>query len=493
MRAGRSDPLSFALSLSEGVLQPRMRAVLRQAQHERWRALTFALTLSACIGPRPPAPPAAAVAPPPAWRTALGPTAPIRADWWAAFGDPVLTTLVERALANNVDVLAAAARIEEARAQFRLARAQLSPTIGGSLPPTAGQTLSPFGTPSDAIGAQPAVTISYDLDLFGRLRQLSRAAQAQVLASEASRDTVRLATASAVASGYVLLRALDRRLEVARETLAARSDALRIARRRAETGYTSALELHQAEGEYRSTEALAAAASLAVTRQENALSVLLGDAPQAIPRGAPIDRLLAPAIPDGLPSDLLRRRPDIFAAEQTLVAADRTLDSARAAMLPNLALTGSAGVALSTALANPVGVFTVGASVLSPIFDAGRLRAQADTAAARRDQAAFAYRRTALVAFREVDDSLAGVRRSGEQANASAAQRDALAAALNNARNRYRAGYSSYLEQLDAQRGLLSAELTLIGAESDRLAAYVALYQAMGGGWSPADVAAVDR
>ena len=455
--------------------------------------LAGASLLSACIGPRPSAPVAAQVVPPPAWRTALGPGAPIRADWWTAFGDPVLTALVERALANNVDLLSAATRIEEARAQFRLARAQLSPTVGGNAPTTTGQTLSPFGTPSDAIGAQPQVTASYDLDLFGRLRQLSRAAQAQALASEASRDTVRLATAAGTASGYVLLRALDQRVVVAQATLAARADALRIARRRAETGYTSNLELHQAEGEYRSTEQLLAAAQLAVTRQENALSLLVGDAPGPIARGLPIDRLLAPAIPDGLPADLLRRRPDLVSAEQTLVAADRTLDAQRAAMLPNLALTGSAGVVLSTALANPVGVFSIGASVLSPIFDAGRLRAQADTATARRDQAAFAYRRAALVAFREVDDALAGVRRSGEQAIASAAQRDALAAALNNARNRYRAGYSSYLEQLDAQRGLLSAELTLIGAESDRLTAFVALYQAMGGGWSPADVAAVGR
>ncbi len=461
-----------------------------------WRtaaALPLALLATACIGPRPEAPAATAVAPPPAWRTALGPGTPIRADWWSAFGDPVLTQLVGRALANSPDLGAAAARIDEARAAARLARAQQTPLVNGSAPGTTGQTVGALGTPIDAIGAQPAVSISYDLDLFGRLRQASRAAQAQLLASEASRDTVRLAIASSVATGYITLRALDQRLAVARQTLDARAEGLRIARRRAETGYTSNLELRQAEAEYHATEQLVPAAELSISRQENALSLLLGDVPGPIPRGLPLDRLAAPAIPDGLPADLLRRRPDLYQAEQTLVATDRSLDSARAAMLPNLALTGSAGVVLSSALADPIAVFSIGASVLSPIFDGGRLGAQADAATARRDQAAFAYRRTALQAFREVDDSLAGVRRSGEQANAFAAQRDALAGALRNASNRYRAGYSAYIDQLDAQRGLLTAELSLVQARADRLTAYVTLYQAMGGGWSRDDAAIVRR
>ncbi len=449
--------------------------------------------LAGCIGPRPAPPAGVAVVPPPAWRTALGPGAPIRADWWNAFGDPVLAGLVARALANSPDLGSAAARVEEARAAVRLARAQQAPLVSAGVPLTDGQTVSPLGRPSDAIGAQPLVQASYDLDLFGRLRQASAAARAQALASEGARDTVRLAIASGVATGYITLRSLDQRLRVARDTLAARAEALRIARRRATTGYTSNLELRQAEGEYHAAEQLVPQAELLVTRQENALSVLIGDAPGPIARGLPIDRLLAPAIPDGLPADLLRRRPDLFQAEQTLVATDRSLDSARAAMLPGVSLTGSAGVVLSTALANPIGVFSVGGSILSPIFDAGRLRAQADAAAARRDAAAFAYRRTALTAFREVDDSLAGVLRSGQQAIALAAQRAALAGALRNASNRYRAGYSSYIDQLDAQRGLLTAELTLIQAQADRLSAYVTLYQALGGGWSREDVAVTTR
>jgi len=337
------------------------------------------------------------------------------------------------------------------------------------------------------------VQASYDLDLFGRLRLASAAAQAQALASEGARDTVRLALVSSVASGYITLRGLDRRLAIARETLAARAEALRIARRRAETGYTSRLEQRQAEGEYHATEQLVEAAQLAITRQENALSLLVGDTPTTIARGATLEALATPAIPDGLPADLLRRRPDLFQAEQTLVAADRSLDSARAALLPSVSLTGSVGLVLSTALSDPVGVFSLGGSVLSPLFDGGRLRAQERGAIARRDTAAFTYRRTALSAFREVEDALAGVLRFGQQADAVAAQRDALAGALVNASERYRAGYTSYLEQLDAQRGLLNAELALAQARADRLTAYVALYQAMGGGWSRADVEAVQR
>jgi multidrug efflux system outer membrane protein len=446
--------------------------------------LALSSGLAACAGPRPGPPPAASFTPPAIWRTTAGPAAPIAADWWQALGDPVLTGLIARALAANDDLAIAATRVEEARAGARLARAQLSPQIGGNGGTSAGQALSPFGTASDAVGAQPGVTISYDLDLFGRLRQAGRAAAAQALASEGARDTVRLAVVTGVATGYVTLRGLDARLAIARSTLAARAEALRIARRRFEVGYSSRLELRQAEADYRATEVLIPQAELAIRRQEDSLSLLLGDNPGPIPRGAALDRLTVPPVPGGLPADLLRRRPDLWQAEQTLVAADRSLDSARAALLPNVTLTGSAGVVLSTALANPVGLFSLGGSVLAPLFDAGRVRAQADAAAARRDAAAFGYRRAALTAFREVEDSLAGVTRAGEQATVLEAQRTALAGALVNATERYRAGYSPYLEQLDAQRGLLSADLALVQARIDRLVAAVTLYQAMGGGWT---------
>lgn len=454
-------------------------------------ATLLPLALAACVspGPRRSPPPAAAVTPPAGWRTpTVAPTvAAVAPDWWRVFGDPALTGLIERALANNVDLAIAVSRVEEARAAEALSRAQLLPQIGGQASESQGQTLSPFGTPSRSASLQPALTASYDLDLFGRLRQASRAARAQLLASAGARDTVRLATIASTATGYVTLRALDQRLAIARATLAARADALRIARRRYETGYSSRLEFRQAQGEYAATAQLVPAAELAIARQENALALLTGDAPRAISRGLALDAIVRPAIPAGLPADVLRRRPDLFQAEQTLVAADRTLDSQRAAFLPNVTLTGSAGLILSTALADPVGVFSLGGSVLAPIFDGGRLRAQERAATARRDQAAFAYRKAALTAFREVDDALAGVLFTARQASALTDQEAAARGALQNASNRYRAGYSGYLEQLDAQRALLTAELALVQAQADRLTSYVALYQAMGGGWTNVD------
>ena len=453
-----------------------------------WPLLCVAL--AGCVGARPPAPATSAVAPPPGWRTPIADTRPIPDAWWQGFADPALDAVVAAAQANNVDLAIAVARVEEARAQFRLARAQQAPSIDGGIGVSQSRSVSAFGLPSEATGAQPLVQAAYDTDLFGRLRNASAAARASLLATAAARDTVALAITATAATGYITLRALDARLATALATLDARADALRIARRRAETGYTSMLELRQAEGEYKATEQLVPQARLAVTRQENALSLLLGDSPRAITRGLKLADLATPAVPDGLPADLLRRRPDIYQAEQTLVAADRTLDSARAAFLPSIRLTGSAGLVLSSLLPDPITIWSIGGSVLAPLFDAGRIRAQADTAAARRDQAAFGYRRTALTAFREVEDSRAGVIRTSEQVISLTGQVDALQQALRVATNRYRAGYSPYLDQLDAQRGLLTAELTLIQARADRLAALVSLYQAMGGGWRGIDARA---
>jgi NodT family efflux transporter outer membrane factor (OMF) lipoprotein len=428
-------------------------------------------------------PAAAAVAPPAAWRTQFATGAPVTADWWRRFDDPVLTTLVEQALANNVDLAVAATRIAEARANERLARSALGPSLTASASVAESRTLSSTGVGIDAFGGQPGVQAAYEVDLFGRLATLSRAARADLLATQAARDTTALSVAATTASGYITLRALDARLQATRDTLFARDEALRLAQRRALTGYTSLLELRQAEAEFQAAAQLVPQVELAISRQENALRVLTGAVPGPIARGRALAALTLPAIPAELPADLLRRRPDLAAAEYRLASADLSLSAARALFLPRINLAGSAGLALSTLLPDPVTLFSIGGSVLAPIFDSGRIRAGAEGAAARRDAAAFAYRGTALTAFREVDDSLAGVRRAGEQVEDVTLQREAVAQALTLARNRYRAGYASYIEQLDAQRGLLTADLALIQARTDRLTALVTLYQALGGGW----------
>jgi NodT family efflux transporter outer membrane factor (OMF) lipoprotein len=265
---------------------------------------------------------------------------------------------------------------------------------------------------------------------------------------------------------------------------------LRIARDRARVGYTSDLEFRQAEAEYEATAQLLPQLDFAIARQEDALSLLAGESPRAIARGTALAAMTPPPVPAGLPSDLLRRRPDIAQAEYSLAASDRSLAAARAQFLPSVRLTGSTGAAVSSLLASPVGLFSIGASVLAPIFEGGRLRAGAETAAARRDQAAFAYQRTVLTAFREVEDQLAAVLRLAQQRARLEAQRTALAEVLRHATNRYQAGYSTYLEQLDAQRNLLNADLAFAQVRADQLNALVALYQAMGGGWTDSDVRA---
>jgi NodT family efflux transporter outer membrane factor (OMF) lipoprotein len=442
-------------------------------------------TLVACAGPRPEAPLTAAVDPPPAWRGGSTVDGDVDAAWWRAFGDPVLTRIVDQALANNTDVMVGAAHVAEARAQYRLAEAQRLPNIVFAAGGGRQRDVSPFGQPRQQTAGQWQATAAYDLDLFGRLADVSEAARAALLATEAAHDAVRLAVAASAAAGYVGLRALDARLEVVKRTLAAREASLHLARRRAETGYAAQLDLAQAQAEYEATAQLIPALALAITRQEDGLSLLLGESPRAIERGVVLDGLTPPPVPAGLPADLLRRRPDIAQAEQQMVAADHGLDAARAAFLPDVQLSAAGGTVVSS-LIDPVNVFTLGGSILAPLFDSGRLQAQANSAAARRDAAAYGYRKAALTAFREVEDGLATVQRSGEQEAALLRQRDALARTLAIATSRYRAGYSPYLEQLDAERGLLSAELALVQSRADRLAAAITLAQALGGGWRPA-------
>lgn len=449
-------------------------------------AAAISLALAACAGPRPPAPTAAAVSAPGVWRDAPGVEAVADARWWANFSDPALAAVVERALANNTDIAVAAARVEEARAQYRLAEAQRLPNLFGAAGGGRQRGVSPFGAPQEQTAGQIGLQVTYDLDLFGRLSNASAAAREGLLATEAARDSVRLAVAAAAAGGYITLRSLDARLVVLRETLAQRDEALKIIRRRSDTGYGTQLDLRQAEADYRATEQAMPATELAIRRQEDGLSLLLGETPRAIERGVALAQIAEPAVPAGLPSTLLRRRPDIAVAERQLAAADRGLDAARAAFMPSIQLTASGGYVDSTLLPDEIGVFSLGGSVLAPILDAGRLRAQQDAVAARRDQAAFAYRRAALNAFREVEDALATITRTAEQERAALAQRAALAEAYRLATNRYRAGYSPYLDQLEAQRSLLATDLALVQVRADRLNAAVGLYQALGGGWTPA-------
>jgi len=438
--------------------------------------------LAGCAPTISPRPEASQVAPPAAWRTVLASDGPIERQWWARFGDPQLSALVEQARANNSDLAIAAARVAEARAQERVARSLLLPTLSASAPGAEARSVNAFGQPSESFSAQPTFQAAYEVDLFGANAARRDAARASAAALAAAHESATLSVSAAAASGYIALLALDERRELLKETLAQRSEALRIARDRAEAGYTSQLELRQSEAEYRATEQQIPAIEAAIKRQENALSLLVGDTPHAVARGANFDALLTPAVPGVLPSELVRRRPDIAQAEFSLAATDANLRAARAQFLPQIRLQASAGATISSLLNDPISIWSIGGSILAPIFSGGRLEGQFDAATAQRDQAAFAYRKTVLTAFREVEDQLALIDRLGAQEQALLAQRTAVADVLRHATNRYRAGYSPYLEQIDAQRALLSVDLALIQLRADRLTAYVSLYQALGGG-----------
>jgi outer membrane protein, multidrug efflux system len=424
------------------------------------------------------------VMPPAAWRTPPATTGTIEEQWWKGFGDPALDALIDRALANNSDIGIAIGRVREARGNLRAAAAQLSPTLDASGAASRSRSVSPFLTPSEANAAQPQVAMAYEVDLFGRLADEKSAARDAYFASTAGRDAVRLSIAGTVATAYISLCGLDAQLEIARATLTAREEALRLARSRVARGYSPRLELDQAEAEYQAARQIVPGIELSIATTENSLSELVGETPQSIGRGVGFEKLVDVSIPADLPSELLRRRPDIAVAEAQLAASDMQLAASRKAFLPRLTLTASGGEAISTLLANPITLWSVGGSILAPLFEGGRLRGQAEAAAGRRDQAAYAYRKSVLVALREVDDALVSVKRLDEQGMAANEQTKALREALRRATNRYREGYSPYLEQLDAQRQLLSAQLGLIQGRTGALIARVQLFMALGGGWT---------
>lgn len=444
-------------------------------------AATFALLLGGCVPSLRDAPASAAAVAPAQWRTQLDATAPIEARWWEGFGDPRLSALVEQARLGNPDVRLAAARVEEARATERGSRGFLLPTLGAGVEGGVRREVSPFGQGLESIAAQPTFRAAYEIDLFGKNAARVDAAEAGVAASSAGEEAARLSVAAATATGYITLLALDARLVVLESTVDARQQGLKFARDRAEVGYTSQLELRQAEAEHQATIQLVPQIKAQISRQENALSVLTGELPGGIERGGTLDDLRLPPPPATLASELLRRRPDVAVAEYRIAAADAQMRVARAQFMPSINLGASAGLAVSDLLADPISIWSLGGSILAPIFQGGRLTAQLDTATAQRDQAAWAYRSTVLNAFREVEDRMAVLANLGEQETALQAQRTAVADALRHAANRYRAGYTPYIEQIDAQRALLGVELSLIQIKADELSALVGLYQAVGG------------
>lgn len=451
--------------------------------------LVALLLLGACTTPRPP--PASTLEVPELWREAGGSEA-IGASWWRGFGSPRLDELVEQALDRNHDLRLAAARLDEARALLRAQQGAAWPDVSLGVGAQRARSISDVsGRPFYATSYQTQVQVAYEVDITGRIAALEAAAGSNAGAAEALRDAVVISVAASVVNAYVGLVALDAQLDLARRTLASREQSLKLIRSRQSVGYGSALESAQAEAELFATAQTIPQIELARQRLELVVCTLLARAPGPIERdGVLLDAPLRPLPDAGLPSQLLRRRPDIAAAERQLMAADSQYAAARAQLLPSLHLGADVSrVGASVLAGDPYTVWTIGGSVLAPIFNGGRLRAQAEASASRRDQALIGYERTVVAAFAEVDSQLVAFRRIDEQARAVGGQREATSRSLAIAQRRYGQGYGSYLDVLLAQRSLFATEQTLIQLRSERLQDEVNVIKALGGGWSGSDSA----
>jgi multidrug efflux system outer membrane protein len=412
--------------------------------------------------------------------------------WWEQFGDPVLDELIGIALRENRDLVVAAARVDQFLGQLTATRSQFYPQFGYGLDASRNRA-SRVGQPPLAPGADPyyslyqgALSASWQVDLFGRVRRQSEAAQAQVYASEQGRRGVVLSLVTAVAASYIGLRALDRQLEIARATAKNYGDTQRIFELRFGGGAVSELEVRQVESQTQQALAAIPALELQVAAQENLISVLLGRHAGAIARGRTIDELAAPAIPGELPATLLERRPDILQAEQALVAATANIGVARSLYYPTFSLTGvlgSVSTALEDFLSTAATTASIAAGVSGPIFTFGAIGGQVSTAEAAQREALAAYQATILQALREANDALVGAVKKREEAEAQAKRVAALRAYAQLSRLRFDNGYAGYLEVLYAENELFSAELTAVRAQAERYSQIVAVYQALGGGW----------
>jgi len=416
-----------------------------------------------------------------------GAAAPAAADvdWQAYFADPRLKRLIEIALANNRDLRIAVLNIEQARATYQVKRADELPTVGAGVQATRQPGSSGGLVNTYSVGVQVS---SYELDFFGRVRSLSQAALAQYLATDEARKTVQIALISSVANGYLNLLADDELLRVTRDTLATREESFKLTKLKFDNGAASELDFRQAESLLEGARVTLASTVRQRALDENALVLLLGETlPADLPVPLPLaGQQVSAELPAGLPSELLARRPDVRSAEQQLIAANANIGAARAAFFPRITLTASAGTAsteLSGLFKSGTWALTGTAQLLQPIFDAGRNRANLDIAKVNREIAVAQYEKAIQTAFREVADSLAGRATLGEQLRAQVAQRNAAEVSFKLADLRYRSGAASYLDVLDAQRSLFTAQQATVQVQALQVQNLVTLYKVLGGGW----------
>jgi multidrug efflux system outer membrane protein len=467
-------------------------AALRRSGSAILMVTALAFVCGCAVGPNYKRP---AVNVPPAYH-GLSPDEAAKADvksladekWWEVFQDEQLRELVKTALQQNYDVRIAASRILQAQAQLGITRADQFPTIAGGV---AAQNLrnpqTKFLGPYETSATQVSGSLAWDLDFWGKFRRATEAARADLAASEWARQEVITVLIANLASAYFQLRALDSQLEISQRTLKSREDSLRLTRLLADGGSTSMLDVRQAEQLVFTAASEVPSLEQQIEQEEDFISTLIGNNPGPIPRGRKLTEQEHPAaVPAGLPSSLLERRPDIRQAEEQLVSANALIGVARAAYFPDISLTATAGFqssALTSLFTGPAGLWNFGGTLTQPIFTAGKLRSNVRLSEARQQEFVLSYQQTIQGAFRDVSDSLVAYRRTQEFRQ----QQEYLVASAEDAARlshmRYNGGVASYLEVLTNETNYFSAELNLVQAQLNERLALVQLYKSLGGGW----------
>lgn len=417
--------------------------------------------------------------------------------WWELYQDPTLNELVGKALENNTDIKLAVARVEEADAFMREVGAALFPTIdldaGGSR-----SRISQLGANPLIGNVQPIresyniqLGTSFELDFWGKLRRAKESARAQALASRYAHDTVALSLTGLVVSNYLQLRSLDSQIALSEDSLRTRDESLALTKKRLEGGVSSALDVYQAEVASSSLAAQIVELKRQRAISENQLAVLTGQLDLKLAAGS-IDQLpVPPQPPAGLPSALLESRPDVRQAEELLVAQNANIGVAKAALFPTISLTANYGgesAELSDVLKSAARIWSGGLSLNLPIFDSGRLSARLDQATAQQKQALASYEGTVRTAFQEVNDALVTSRQNAEREALLNSSKESAKKAMEVSENRYKSGYSAYIDVLDSQRVYNETAITYIQSRQARLIASVDLFKALGGGWQATEL-----
>ncbi len=411
--------------------------------------------------------------------------------WWELLRDEQLQQLVRLALKENKDLQRAVAIVDEYQARAFIAKTDYLPgaSISANAPSFGRKTIFLFPGFANPFNYYIQGNLSWEIDIWGRVRRSNEAARADLLSKEENRRAVVLQLVSGVAEAYFDLLQFDMQYDIAKRTLQSWDESVKIAQARLRQGMTSKLDADQFEAERANAAARAAEIERHMIQTENQLSVLLGKKPQTIVRGRRLtEQVIPPAVPAGLPSDLMQRRPDLLVVEQQLAAATARIGVAKAERFPKISLTGLIGVAspqLSQLFTDPASFGVAGAGLTSPLLNGQALGFQQDAAEAQAREALAQYEQTVLTAFREVEDALVAVRTARDQSEAQQAQVNALQSALRLAELRYKGGLANYLDVLVARRNLFEAELALTGSRRLHLVSIVQLYKALGGGWSP--------